>query len=114
MVTAFALTAFALTACSGESQLEAPTMVTIDNLHDATVEIAPHRPLEIPVGEGKDSSAWTEGGVDDETVAEFVPGGGDGSSETNPSFRAVSQGTTGAHLTVPDTGEVITFTLVVE
>ncbi|MEH0147662.1 hypothetical protein V6D40_08315 [Corynebacterium sp. Q4381] len=99
---------------AGQTALEAPTFVTLDNLHGADVEITKRQPLVIPVGYDQDASAWTSGGVDDETVATFVPGSKDGNTETNPGFHAVGSGTTGAHLTNPATGEDIEFTITVK
>lgn len=106
-----------LGACSsesGETQLESPILVDTDNLHDATIEISQHRPLVVTVGLAEEAAQWTEGSVDDESVARFVPGKDDGSAQFNPGFEAVSAGTTGAQLTDPHSGDVITFTLVVE
>lgn len=99
------LTLTLTTACTnnGGVDLEAPVYVTVDSLDGAKVTITKHQPLVVPVGENLDPDAWTEGSVEDETVATFEPG---------PSFRAVGVGTTSAQLTNPDTGEVYTFTLV--
>lgn len=98
------------TACSDG----APTFVTLDNLHGAHVEITERQPLVIPVGYDQDASKWTDGGADDEAVARFVPGSKDGSSQSNPGFEAVGEGTTGAHLKNPSTGENIEFTITVK
>ena len=105
---AFLLTTLTLTlptACTNESEVdfETPVYVTVDSLDGAKVTITKHQPLVVPVGENLDADAWTEGSVDNETVATFAPG---------PSFHAVGVGTTSAQLTNPDTGEVYTFTLV--
>lgn len=112
--------AFSTGACGteagsdGQTKLEAPTFVTLDNLHGAHVEITERQPLVIPVGYDQDASEWTDGGVDDEAVATFVPGSKDGSTETNPGFEAVGSGTTDAYLINPATGEDIEFTITVK
>ena len=112
------LTALALftASCSSDNgvELEAPIFVTVDNLDGAEIEITQHQPMIVPVGENKDAALWTEGAVADESVATFEPGRSDGSSSHNPGFHAVSQGTTAAELTNPESGETYTFTLVVK
>lgn len=105
-----------LSACSQdeEGNLESPTFITLDNLHGAEVEISQNRPLVVPVGPNEDPAKWTEGSVEDTTIAEFTPGKKDGSATFNPGFRAVGEGVTGAELVNPNTGEAITFTLTVK
>lgn len=112
LVAAFAI---GLGGCSEQrdSFVQAPELVTTDNLAGASVQISKNRPLVIPVDDDH-PERWTEGGVDDESVAAFVPGKDDGKTNSNPGFEAVSKGTTGASLTDPNTGESIEFTITVK
>ncbi|QYH19456.1 hypothetical protein JKI95_10275 [Corynebacterium aquatimens] len=103
-----------LTACAGgSSELPAPEFVTSDNLDGAEITLHPDRSLVIPVGED-DPARWSEGSVDDEAVAKFVPGTSAGETKSNPGFTAVGKGTTGAQIVDPKTGEAITFTITVK
>ena len=116
VVSAVALVGLAGVGCShdGQTQLESPVMVTLDNLDGESIEISRNRPLVIPVGENHDAAQWTQGQADDPTIAEFTPGKGHGVEHTAPGFRAVGTGSTNAHLTNPETNETYTFTLVVK
>lgn len=105
--------ALALGGCADNdqhTQLKAPELVTTDNLDGASVEVSSNRPLVIPV-EDDHPERWTQGSVEDESVARFVPGKDSGPSDSNPGFEAVGKGTTSATLTDPDSGEVYTFTI---
>lgn len=107
--------AIGLSGCSEQrdSFVQAPELVTTDNLDGANVQISKNRLLVIPVDDDH-PERWTKGSVDDESVATFVPGKDDNRSNSNPGFEAVGKGTAAASITDPNTGEAIEFTITVK
>ncbi|WP_420098581.1 hypothetical protein [Corynebacterium sp.] len=71
-----------------------------------------YKPLVINVPNNPDS--WTRGSTADDTIARFTPGRDDGSATFNPGFTPLNLGGTTAAIKDPDTGENITFDIIVE
>lgn len=88
-----------------------PIMKEPAALDGSTVKVPIKRELVLVVPEGDDAAAWT-GALDDETIAEFVPGTNDGSATHNPGVHPLAEGETTVTLTDP-TGQTISFTLII-
>lgn len=127
VLTAGAL-ALGLTACGGDedtantterstttvttdAQLPAPIIHTPDELDGQNITINFERSLIINVPDNPQD--WTTGSVDDNTIAQFIPGRADATATFNPGFIARNHGETTAHITNPTTGTTITFTLTI-
>lgn len=80
-------------------------------LDGSKVTVPIQRELVFTIPESDDAAAWT-GSLDDDTIAEFVPGSDDGSATYNPGVHPLAEGETTMTLTDP-TGQTISFTLVI-
>ncbi len=116
----------ALASCAGNDQeatttesvmntaaMPAPVTLTPEELAESSpITIAMYKPLVINVPNNPDS--WTRGSTADDTIARFTPGRDDGSATFNPGFTPLNLGGTTAAIKDPDTGENITFDIIVE
>lgn len=130
-VASVTIAAIFLAGCSSESELSspdanqvpsasqsesveamdrvAPVIIELTDLNDTVVETTLGRMVVINVHDHPED--WAEGGIDDDAIAEFVPGRRDDSAWFNPAFDPLQRGETIAHLTNKNTGEVVRFSL---
>ena len=91
---------------SGDSEVPSPVIVALDeSLDGTTVSVPLDSAVDLTADEPE---AWT-GTVTDESIAEFIPGGDEGSATFNPGLKPLATGTTEVQLT--DGASDITFTL---
>lgn len=99
----------ALSGCS-QSNVIAPVTMDAGELQGETVELIVGQVLNINTGDLATDSY--SGEVADPAVAEFVPGGTDGSATFNPGVTALSVGSTEVVLSNSDGGiQDVTFTV---
>lgn len=89
----------------------APLTVELSELAGSQVELVPNQVLNIDTGEVAVDSFSAD--VTDGSVAEFTPGSTEGTSTSNPGFKALQAGSTDVSLTSTDTAqaEQVDFTI---